>query len=63
MNERVQPALWGGVFIGVLSALPIVNFGNCCCCLWVICGGALAAHSASRTARSRSRPPKGPWSA
>jgi len=44
MNERVQPALWGGVFIGVLSALPIVNFGNCCCCLWVICGGALAAH-------------------
>jgi hypothetical protein len=32
------------VFIGVLSALPLVNFGNCCCCLWVICGGALAAY-------------------
>jgi hypothetical protein len=44
MNERVQPALWGGVLIGVLSALPLVNIGNCCCCLWVICGGALAAH-------------------
>jgi len=44
MNDRVQPALWGGVFIGVLSALPLVNFGNCCCCLWVICGGALAAY-------------------
>src|SRR5919112_4726646 len=44
MNDRIQPALWGGVFIGVLSALPIVNIGNCCCCLWVICGGALAAH-------------------
>ena len=44
MTERVQPALWGGVFIGVLSALPLVNFGNCCCCLWVICGGALAAY-------------------
>src|SRR3982751_1962746 len=44
MNDRVQPALWGGVLIGVLSALPIVNMGNCCCCLWVICGGALAAH-------------------
>jgi hypothetical protein len=44
MNDRVQPALWGGVFIGVLSALPLVNIGNCCCCLWVICGGALAAY-------------------
>ena len=44
MNDRVQPALWGGVFIGVLSALPLVNFGNCCCCLWVICRGALAAY-------------------
>jgi hypothetical protein len=44
MNDRIQPALWGGAFIGVLSALPLVNFGNCCCCLWVICGGALAAY-------------------
>ena len=44
MNERLQPAFWGGLFIGVLSALPLVNAGNCCCCLWVICGGALAAY-------------------
>ena len=44
MNDRLQPAFWGGLFIGVLSALPIVNVGNCCCCLWVICGGALAAY-------------------
>ena len=44
MNERLQPALWGGVFIGVLSSLPLVQFGNCCCCLWVLAGGALAAH-------------------
>jgi len=44
MNERIQPALWGGLFIGVLSSLPLVNFANCCCCLWVICGGALAAY-------------------
>lgn len=44
MNDRIQPALLGGAFIGVLSALPLVNFGNCCCCLWVICGGALAAY-------------------
>lgn len=44
MTDRLQPALWGGLFIGILSALPIVNAGNCCCCLWVICGGVLATY-------------------
>ena len=44
MPERFQPALWGGLFIGVLSALPFVNLGNCCCCLWVILGGVLATY-------------------
>src|SRR5215217_3218995 len=37
------PALTGGVFIGVLGALPIVKAGNCCCCLWIISGGLIAA--------------------
>lgn len=44
MSDRLQPAFWGGLFIGVLSALPLVNAGNCCCCLWVLVGGALAAY-------------------
>jgi hypothetical protein len=44
MGERLQPAFWGGVFIGVLSALPLVQAGNCCCCLWVVAGGVLAAY-------------------
>ena len=43
-SGRLQPALLGGLFIGVLSALPFVNAGNCCCCLWVIAGGALAVY-------------------
>jgi hypothetical protein len=43
-SSRLQPALLGGVFIGVMSALPIVNFANCCCCLWVLAGGALAVY-------------------
>lgn len=43
-SGRLQPALLGGVFIGVMSALPIVNIGNCCCCLWVLAGGALAVY-------------------
>lgn len=44
MAERLQPAFWGGLFIGVLSALPILQIGNCCCCLWVVAGGVLAAY-------------------
>ncbi len=40
---RLQPAVFGGIFIGVLSALPLVNLANCCC-LWVIGGGVLAAY-------------------
>ena len=43
-SGRLQPALYGGLFIGVLSALPLVNIGNCCCCLWVVAGGALAVY-------------------
>jgi hypothetical protein len=42
--SMLQPALLGGVVIGVLSALPIVNFGNLCCCGWVLFGGGLAAY-------------------
>ncbi|MEO6212498.1 MAG: hypothetical protein ABIP65_02615 [Vicinamibacterales bacterium] len=41
---RLQPALLGGLFIGVMSALPLVNMGNCCCCMWVIAGGVLAVY-------------------
>jgi hypothetical protein len=43
-SGRLQPALLGGVFIGVLSALPIISAGNCCCCLWVLAGGVLAVY-------------------
>lgn len=39
----IQAALLGGLFIGVLSALPIVNVANCCC-LWILGGGALSAY-------------------
>jgi hypothetical protein len=39
----INAALLGGLFIGILSALPIINVANCCC-LWIIAGGALAAY-------------------
>jgi len=37
------PALLGGLFVGVLSALPFVNVANCCC-LWIFTGGLLGAY-------------------
>ena len=43
MSSKFQPALFGGLFFGVLSALPIISIGNCCC-LWVIGGGIVAAY-------------------
>ena len=42
--SRYQPALLGGLFIGVLSALPVVNWANACCCLWVVAGGMLTSY-------------------
>jgi hypothetical protein len=44
MKGRYQPALLGGLFIGVLSSLPIVNIVNVCCCLWVVVGGLLTVY-------------------
>jgi hypothetical protein len=42
--SKLQPALLGGLLLGVLSALPIVSLGNACCCLWVMAGGVTAAY-------------------
>jgi hypothetical protein len=36
-----QAALLGGLFIGILSALPLIKY---CCCLWIIGGGLVAAY-------------------
>jgi hypothetical protein len=40
----LQPAFFGGLFMGVLSALPLVSAGNVCCCLWVVAGGLLSTY-------------------
>ena len=36
--------MFGGLLLGVLSALPLINLGNVCCCLWILSGGAVAAY-------------------
>ena len=42
-RAKTQAALLGGVAIGVLSALPVINLANCCCA-WILFGGGLAAY-------------------
>jgi hypothetical protein len=44
MNNKVKPALIGGVLLGVLSVIPFINWVNLCCCLWAILGGMLASY-------------------
>jgi hypothetical protein len=42
--NKFQPALIGGLFLGLLSSIPFVNYGNLICCLWVVLGGALTTY-------------------
>jgi hypothetical protein len=44
MNNKLKPALIGGVVLGLLSVIPFVNAVNVCCCLWAILGGMLATY-------------------
>ena len=44
MNNKLKPAIIGGVVLGLLSVIPFVNLANVCCCLWALLGGALASY-------------------
>lgn len=44
MNNKMKPAIIGGIVVGLLSAIPFVNILNVCCCLWAILGGVLASY-------------------
>jgi len=39
MNNKLKPALLGGLIVGILSGLPFVS---ACCCIWAIGGGLVA---------------------
>ena|SRR5689334_22093915 len=39
MNNKLKPALLGGLIVGILSALPFIST---CCCIWAIGGGLVA---------------------
>jgi len=42
--SKLQPALLGGLVLGLGSVIPGLSYGNLCCCGWAIVGGALAAY-------------------
>lgn len=42
--SMAAPALIGGVFLGITSALPLLNLFNCACCILVIGGGFIASY-------------------
>ena len=54
----LQPILLGGLFIGVLSALPVISIGNCCC-LWITGGGVLTVYLAQQNTAQSIRPGRG----
>lgn len=39
LMDKLKPALLGGLVVGLLSSIPLVNY---CCCLWGVGGGLLA---------------------
>jgi len=41
--DFIQPAIAGGLLLGVLSSLPIINLANLFGGLWILAGGALSA--------------------
>src|SRR5262245_27525398 len=41
--SKLQPALAGGLILGLGSSLPLTNIGNYCCCLWAVLCGLIAA--------------------
>jgi hypothetical protein len=45
MNNKLKPALLGGLVVGLLSAVcSIIPLASFCCCVWSIGGGVLAAY-------------------
>jgi len=54
--NKLKPALLGGLIVGLLSAIPVVNY---CCCLWAIGGGGLATFLYMKSSPTRIGPGDG----
>lgn len=56
--DLLVPALVGGAFLGVTSALPILEMLNCACCGLIITGGMLASYLYLRDYPAHLPPPR-----
>jgi hypothetical protein len=54
--NKFKPALLGGLIVGLLSAIPVLNY---CCCIWGIGGGGLAGLLYIRESPTRVTPGDG----
>ena len=42
--DKVMPALYGGIILGLLAAVPFLNFVNCLCCAGYLFGGFMSVY-------------------
>lgn len=42
--DKLLPAVYGGIIMGLISAVPFVNLVNCICCAGILFGGAMAVY-------------------
>ncbi len=59
MENKIKPALIGGVILGLLSAIPFVGVVNACCCAWAIVGGLAATYFYVKDSATPARPADG----
>jgi hypothetical protein len=44
MSDKIKPALFGGLIIGLISGIPFLNLLNCLCCAGVLFGGLMSVY-------------------
>jgi hypothetical protein len=54
--NKLKPAILGGLIVGLLSAIPFINY---CCCIWGIGGGGLAGFLYIKSSPTPVRPGEG----
>ena len=42
--DKIAPALYGGIIMGVLYSVPFLNFVNCLCCAGILFGGFMSVY-------------------
>jgi hypothetical protein len=52
-KSKLTPAIWGGLFITIISVVPGLSFINCLCCSGVAGGGVLAVYLHQRSTHSK----------